>query len=237
MSATFTLNRDQVITGALRLLGVLGQGDSPDPIQVQDAAEALNVLVKSWQADGLQLWKVKKYTLALVQGQHEYDTTTDMGIDKPLKVLHCLLHDIPSDTDVLMVTLTREEYDSLSNKNSESAPVQYYYTPGITSGTLFVYPDVSESAALNKQIIITYQSRFDDMLDSDSVIDFPNEWVRALKYGVAVELAYEYGYPTKDRDRLINHAEKIKLDVMSFDQESGSIYFGKRNLWGYDYGK
>ena len=87
MSTTFTLNRDQVITGALRILGVIGQGQAPDSTQISEAAEALNVLVKAWQADGLQVWKIATSTVDLVEGEAAYRTDTDMGLpNKPLKV-------------------------------------------------------------------------------------------------------------------------------------------------------
>lgn len=229
MPSTFTLNRDQVITGALRLLGVIGQGQAPDSTQIAEAAEALNVLVKSWQADGLQVWKITTSNIDLVEGKATYRTDTDMGLaNKPLKVWDCTMYDVPSGSEAVMISLSNHDYKILSNKGSKSVPSQYYYQPLETYGELTLYPNVGASAAANKKVKMTYSLPLNDVLGPTDVLDFPSEWNRALKYGLAVELSYEYGYPTKDRDRLIQHAMLIKDEVLSWDNENASIFFGKR---------
>lgn len=229
MSTTFTLNRDQVITGALRILGVIGQGQAPDSTQISEAAEALNVLVKAWQADGLQVWKITTATVDLVEGKAEYRTDTDMGLpNKPLKVWVCTMYDVPSGSDAVMIPLANQDYKILSNKNSKSVPSQYYYQPMDTYGVLTLYPNIAASTAMNKKVKMTYSLPLNDVLGPTDVLDFPSEWNRALKYALAVELAYEYGYPTKDRDRLIQHAAMIKDEVLGWDVENASIFFEQR---------
>jgi hypothetical protein len=70
-----------------------------------------------------------------------------------------------------------------------------------------------------------YQAPFADFDSSTDVVDFPQYWIRALKYGLADEIAMEYGYPIKDRQELMLRAEKYKEDALSFTQEEGSYYF------------
>ena len=52
-SGTSDFNRTtiQIIKSALRKIGVLGEGETPSAEQEQTAREALNLLVKQWQAD------------------------------------------------------------------------------------------------------------------------------------------------------------------------------------------
>lgn len=76
-STDFTRTRSQLIKGALRLIGVLRAGASPTTQQDTDAAEALNMMVKAWSADGLKLWVQTEATLFLVPDQQSYTFGTD----------------------------------------------------------------------------------------------------------------------------------------------------------------
>lgn len=58
-STDFLVNRDEIITEALLLLGVIYEGQTPDTDSVASLARTLNMMLKNWQADGLRLtsWK------------------------------------------------------------------------------------------------------------------------------------------------------------------------------------
>ena len=49
-STDFTLTRDDIIKGALRALEVLRSGSTPPASEIQDAAQALNLIIKSWMS-------------------------------------------------------------------------------------------------------------------------------------------------------------------------------------------
>lgn len=58
---TFRTTRNEIINGALRLVNAYDPENAAGPTtnQVTNAAEALNLMVKSWEAVGLQLWERK----------------------------------------------------------------------------------------------------------------------------------------------------------------------------------
>lgn len=64
----FRSNRDAIIQGSLRLCGAIDpENASPaTTTQVTNCAEALNMLVKQWEANGLQLWE-RKYGVVFPQ--------------------------------------------------------------------------------------------------------------------------------------------------------------------------
>lgn len=64
-SINYTRTRDQIIKRALRIVGVLAQGDLPSAEQTAESSEALNSMVKGWQGDGLRLWEVQWETETL----------------------------------------------------------------------------------------------------------------------------------------------------------------------------
>lgn len=58
-SYDFVVTRDDIISAALRKLGVLAEGQSPSTNQLTAASQALNVMLKAWKSDSLPLWYVR----------------------------------------------------------------------------------------------------------------------------------------------------------------------------------
>lgn len=71
-SISFTVNRDEVITEALEQLGVLADGESPSADQLTSYGRKLNMLVKTLQADGLNLFAVQELHLIPQASQNKY---------------------------------------------------------------------------------------------------------------------------------------------------------------------
>lgn len=72
-TVTFRSTRDQLISSALRANGVLDpEVGTASPAQLTTGAEALNMLVKYWQAKGLQLWERKYGVIFPQKGQMVY---------------------------------------------------------------------------------------------------------------------------------------------------------------------
>lgn len=62
-SVNYVINRDDLITHAYKGLGVIRAGGTASADQITFATTALQLMVKSLQADGLQLWVLKHATL------------------------------------------------------------------------------------------------------------------------------------------------------------------------------
>lgn len=71
-SYDFTLNRDQIISAALRVLRVLGQGQTADSDHITNGSQALNLMLKSWAMDGLNLWLNQEVVLHLAEDAQTY---------------------------------------------------------------------------------------------------------------------------------------------------------------------
>ena len=69
MSSTYTVTRDQIISLALRKLGVLEIGDTPDANTVANAALSLNLFIKQLSVEGLKLWKNTEIIIPLTTNQ------------------------------------------------------------------------------------------------------------------------------------------------------------------------
>ncbi len=71
-STDFKLNRNQIITAALRKINVIASGETPSAADITDAAEALNLMLKSWQTKGFGMWLSQPFTLFLAKDQQSY---------------------------------------------------------------------------------------------------------------------------------------------------------------------
>ena len=78
-SIDFTVTSDEIITEALELLGVLGEGETPTADQIISSRRTLNMMTKTWQADGLNLFAVERTYLFPQQGVAEYDLYKPAG--------------------------------------------------------------------------------------------------------------------------------------------------------------
>lgn len=79
-SINFSVTASDIITESLELLGVLGEGESYTSDQYTSCLRTLNMMIKTWQAAGLNLFSVQRSYLFLKIGQKEYNlynTTTD----------------------------------------------------------------------------------------------------------------------------------------------------------------
>lgn len=71
-SVDFASTRDDIITEAMEQLGVLAEGASANSNQLVSMSRTLNLMVKSWQNKGLNLFALKKIYLFLEYQDAEY---------------------------------------------------------------------------------------------------------------------------------------------------------------------
>lgn len=75
-SINYSTSTQEIITEALELLGILGEGESYNTNQYTSALRTLNSMIKMWQADGLNLFAVQKLYLFPNLGQPYYDLSS-----------------------------------------------------------------------------------------------------------------------------------------------------------------
>jgi hypothetical protein len=134
------------------------------------------------------------------------------------------------DNDTPMQELSRQEYEDLPNKTSSSSiPVAWYFDPQQASGTLYVWPCPSSSAASDNTLVTTYTRRISDMDSSADSLDMPQEWLDAVIWLLADDLETEY--PVNDA-RLANKIERKAMEAKQvldyFDTESTSALHAAR---------
>lgn len=88
-STDFSVNRDDLIKASLRVLSVIDANETPEASIIQNAAQAMNMMMKLWSAEGAQMTIQKRATVFMQNSKtsyslgptgnhatHSYSTTT-----------------------------------------------------------------------------------------------------------------------------------------------------------------
>lgn len=224
MPATFSVTRDDIINAALRLCGVVGQYNSATATDLTNCAQALNMLVKQWQIEGMPLWQYQTIAVPLVAAQASYTigATGNVVADRPLRVVHAYIRDSEGiDTEIRQVS--RHEYSAFSNKTQEAIPNSFYFDPQLTNSVLYVYPTPQDAT---RTVYLVCHSPILDFVSGSDAPDFPQEWFQALKYGLADAIAGEYDVPLPKHQMFERKAMMYKEQLTNWSQEEASVFFG-----------
>ena len=240
MSSTYTVTRDQIITLALRKLGVLEIGATPDPDTIANASMSLNLLIKMMSTDGLKLWKISELIIPITANQTSYvlggSTSTLMYdslnptvaiTDKPLKAIQGFYRNLQNSPpiDVPVMLISKQEYNILGSKKSTGVANTLFYDPRKLNGILYVYLTPNTYSQTNLQLHLIAQMPLDDLNSALEVPDFPNEWMNCLVWNLADQLSMEYGVPMNARQEIALRANAYKTQLTDWDVEASSTFF------------
>ena len=235
INTVYNVSRDTIISNALRKLQVLELGTTPDTDTLTNASQALNNMIKAWQSNGIKLWSVNTLTMPLVAGTSAYTvgpSGTGLATDKPLKITQAWMRNISvtPNIDTPLQVLSRQEYNILGSKNSSGMVNSIFYDVRNTYGIINLYLNPDTATATNYQLVFVAQVPMQDVPTDTSgggstLSDFPNEWLQALVWGLADELAIEYGLHINYRQEISAKANKYRTDLEDWDVETTSTMF------------
>lgn len=229
---TNQLTQYQFIDAALRTLGVLALDQTPEATQYTNALVKLNGLVGELRVKGLQIFQRTTYTMTLTNGTSSYNIGTGLTLNTPypLHLLQAIRLDANSSTRVDMDIIANSNFNRLPS-NSSGVPIQINYQPKMNMGVVQLWPTPDSYSATNVTIQLTYLRPLEYFSSSTDTADFPEEWVSAIIYNLAVRLAPEYGIPLQDRSLLIKEAETYLKTAEDNSFEDGSIFFQPEVRW------
>jgi hypothetical protein len=241
MASTYTITRDQIIYTALRKLGVIELGDTPDAQTVANAALCLNLLIKQMSMEGLKMWKNTELIIPLTANQTTYIlggvTSTVMYdslapntlvTDKPLKAIQGFYRNNQNPTfpiDVPLLLVSKEEYNRLGSKFSTGTANTVFYDVKRLNGVLYVYLTPDAQAQTNLQLHLVAQMPLNDISLAGDIPDFPTEWMNCLVWSLADLLSMEYGVPMNYRQEIAQRAAAYRDQATSWDVEYSPTFF------------
>jgi len=141
-------------------------------------------------------------------------------IQRPLKIVEAYIRDEVSNTEVELDVVAKQEYESMSAKESEGEPNLIAYDPLLVDGKAYVYPRFSDGKSLIK---IVFQRPFEDFDAASDTPDLPQEWYLPLMLHLSVLLAPTGGLPVPDRKLLREEAQAALALALMNDSEEGSL--------------
>lgn len=208
----------EYIEGMFNILGVAQEGEALTAKMYQDGLRALNGLIQTYSAHP-HLWTATEGSLALVADQPSYTVSP-----RALRVLNCRYR--RNGIDVPMTMFSRQEYFDQPNKVvSPSIPVNFYFDPRIDSGTLYLWPAPSASAAAQYTIHYTYIRFMDSVTATNETVDLPQQWVEPLMWNGAKRLLSQY--PVNDPNLMqliLAQAAEYEGRLMAWDNEPASLF-------------
>lgn len=184
-----------LISSALRLIGVLASGEQPSGAESDDALLIAQQMVDSWQAERLNIFTVTISEFSLVPGQqtYTYGTGGNFNAARPAKIEQASIVSLlnPAQPLELPLQMVNEDgWQAIPVKVITSTLPTVLYDDGgypLRSLNFWCIPSI-----VSKVRIYGWQA-LNTFPDLTTDVTFPPSYVKALRYNLAVDLAPEFG--------------------------------------------
>lgn len=197
-----TTTARQLVTGSLRLIGVLGAGEPATAADADDSLWTLNSLIDSWGTQPQTMYAIGRTVTSCASGAASYtigDTTpaSDFPQVRPIWVDAAAYLDPGASSpsvEIPIPVITEQMYQAQQVKDLENAlPSTLYYEPSTPeAGTIILWPILTQTV----DIVLYTPTAITQFPDLTTSVKLAPGYERALRYGLAVELIPEYGRPT-----------------------------------------
>jgi len=185
-----------IIRRALRLLGVLATGETPDGPEAADALDVLNWMIDGWANEHLLCFVVDNqiFNLSATKGHYTIgpDPSQDFNTYLPLHIESAFVRDQTSGyaNDYKLDIIPNARWQDVFQKGIMSTyPRWLTFHRTWPYGSLDVWPVPSRDV----QISLSVWHQIQKFLHVTDVVCLPPGYKTALAYNLAVDLAGEYG--------------------------------------------
>ena len=181
------------INGALRLLGVLAEGEVPSANTAQDALAALNQMIDSWSSERLSIYNTIDQVLswpASTYVQTLGPSGTLIGL-RPVSIEESsFFRDAATGISYGIKLINQQQYDGIAVKTvTSSYPQVMWVNMEYPNVRLTIYPVPIRPIEFH---IVSAQV-LDQPATLSTELAFPPGYLRAFRYNLACELAPEFG--------------------------------------------
>lgn len=229
-TVAFNLEIHEIIEEAYENCGMDLQKMSAQ--RLSTARRSLDLLLQEWNNDSVNLWTLEQSTQSLSSGANSYSLAADT-----IDVLDAVIRD-SSSIDFPLHRMSIQEYLDVPNKTQEGKPTSYAVQRGVSTPTLYVWPDPPTSPVYT---LVYYRIRqIQDSGVYSNNPDVPRRFLPALVYGLSYKLALKHPpkYEIGNDGRKVqfdgvdpSHRDFLKMEYMGVfqaakdaDRERTSLY-------------
>jgi hypothetical protein len=218
--ATYTAGEQ--INRALRLLGVLAEGETPSAAASQDALMALNQMIDSWSTERLAVFCTQDQIFTWPAGliSRTLGPSGDFVGLRPVLLDDATYYRDPgTNVSFGIKFINQQQYDGIAVKTvSSTYPQVCFVNMGFPDVTMTIYPRPTRDLEWH---FVSVQE-LDKPVDLSTVMYYPPGYLRAFTYNLAMEFAPEFGVEPSPQVQRIAMTSKRDLkrinnpdDVMS----------------------
>ena len=209
------------INRALRLLGILAEGETASAATSQDALTAMNQMIDSWNTERLSVFCTQDQVFNWPVGQikQTLGPSGDFVGNRPIQLDDATYFRAPSGVSYGIKIINQDQYNGIAVKTSTSTfPQVIWVNNTFPDVEMYIYPRPTQ---LLEWHFISVQELSQPALLSTELF-FPPGYMRAFAYNLAMEMAPEFGVEPSPQVQRIAMTSKRNLkrinnpyDVMS----------------------
>lgn len=147
-------------------------------------------------------------------------------IERPLNILDLRRTDLTGQSEIESNKWSRQQYFAQTNKETQGVPTNWYYSPQLNCGRLYLWQTPN---SINNVVKFTYIRPLQTVDNVASVIDFPSEWAYVLILGLAVAMAPSNQYPSRRLAILKSMLDENLEKLLGHDRENSSLNIQPNN--------
>lgn len=202
---------EQMIGGAMRLIGALAAGETMEAADADDALRAFNEMVESWNTERLSVFTTQDQVFSWPSGQatRSIGPTGNFVGERPI-TLDDATYFVDPGTGISynIVPVNQEQYNSIALKTAQSTfPQWIWLNEAYPDAEMTVFPVPSRT--LTWHIVSVLPLTGSASLSTPLV--FPPGYIRAFRFNLACELAPEFGVEPPPQVKRVAIASKRNL--------------------------
>jgi hypothetical protein len=181
------------INAALRLIGMLAEGETPSANTSNDALNALNQMIDSWNTERLSVFSTQDQVFTWTPNQihRTLGPTGNFVGNRPILVDDATYFKDPTNGISFGIKIiNQQQYDGIAVKTVTSTyPQVMWINMDYPNIDMYVYPVPTK--ALEWHFISV--TELDQPATLATTLAFPPGYLRCFKYNLACEIATEFG--------------------------------------------
>jgi hypothetical protein len=199
----------ELIDGALRLLGMLAEGETPSAATPQDALFAMNQMIDSWNTERLSVFSTQDQVFSWTPNliSRTLGPSGDFVGNRPVLLDDSTYFKDPANgISYGIKIINQQQYDGIAVKTVTSTyPQVIWINMDYPNIDMYVYPVPTK--ALEWHFISV--TELDQPATLATTLSFPPGYLRAFRYNLACEIAAEFGVePSPQVSRIAMSAKR-----------------------------
>lgn len=213
-----TMSAQEVVQASAEELGVVAAGETVTGDELEMGLRALNFMLKSFTARGVNLWREEVISFSVPAGQAA--TALPVMVEDVLaaRYVQSAAFERP------LIRYTRGRYMDLPYKASTGAPLGFYVDRQRDGAMLYLWP--APIAATTLKLDVT--RAIEDVTTGDQTLDVPAKWMETVYIALAARLATPFGVTRTDpatASRIAQRAQALEQLLLDDDRPE-SVFMG-----------